>query len=279
MPQTIHTALQEATSLLAPIHDSARLDAEILLAYVLEKERTWLYTWPEHPLDGESLQRYTHLIERRAQGEPVAYLTGQREFWSMRLTLDRSTLIPRPETELLVEQALQHIPADAAWELLDLGTGSGAIALALAGERPRCRITATDYSAAALQVARNNAQQLGLTNLRFVEGDWFSPLHERQFHLIVSNPPYIPDSDPHLRRGDVRHEPVSALASGEDGLDDIRQLLSDARRHLLQDGWLLLEHGYDQAPRIKELFRQQGFDSVHSCQDLQGHPRITLGKC
>lgn len=274
---TITTELQKATRLLEK-HNSARLDAEVLLAHVLGKDRSYLYTWPEQVLDKEHLQHYSNLIERRAQGEPLAYITGRREFWSFSLTVNSATLIPRPETELLVEQALTHIPAAAAWEILDLGTGSGAIALALASERPACRVTATDRSAAALEVARNNAQQLGLTNLLFVEGDWFEPLQDRQFQLIVSNPPYIPRHDPHLTRGDVRFEPRTALASGVDGLDDIRQLLGKSHQHLTKDGWLLLEHGYDQGDPVAELFRQLEFESVHTCRDLQGHGRVSAGK-
>jgi release factor glutamine methyltransferase len=214
------------------------------------------------------------LLDRRKRGEPVAYITGTREFWSIVLNVTPATLIPRPETELLVEKALEHIPRDAAWAIADLGTGSGAIALAIAKERPACRIVATDISSKAIEVAKSNADKIGVTNVEFRAGDWFTPLANNAFDMIVSNPPYIRAGDPHLLRGDVRFEPASALVSGADGLDSISQLAGHAREFLKPGGWLLFEHGWDQAVVIDKLLRQHEYSDMVHHQDLAGHARV-----
>ena len=271
-------ALKQAEQVLAPVSDSARRDAEVLLCHVLNQSLTYLRTWPERELSGVQQTAFDDLIRKRQQGEPVAYLTGEREFWSMPFLVTSDTLIPRPETELLVEQALARLPADAPQTVVDLGTGSGAIALALAKERPNWQLTATDASFAALRIAEKNARRLKLDNVRFEYGSWYTPLRAQRFHAIVSNPPYVADRDPHLAQGDVRFEPNSALVSGDDGLDDIRQIVAGAPAHLLPSGWLLLEHGYDQGELVAALLRQHGFAAVETLRDLAGQLRVTLGQ-
>lgn len=262
----------------ADLGNDALADARLLLAWVVQKGQTFLYAHPEFLPSRAEIAEFTRLIERRVAGEPIAYLTGEREFWSLSLQVTPATLIPRHETELLVEQCLERIPADADWPIADLGTGSGAIALALASERPHCHISATDRKAEALQTAADNAQRLQLDNIDFLNGDWFAPLQQRRFALIASNPPYIADRDPHLQLGDVAHEPRSALASGSDGLDDIRRIIADAPAHLSPGGWLLLEHGYDQGNKILDLFRATGYDDVSDYRDLAGQPRVAAGR-
>ena len=273
----IKELLQLGREQLDNVTDVAALEAELLLAHALQQPRSYLYAWPERQVAAEELQTYAGLIHERRQGRPLAYLTGQREFWSMNLRVSPATLIPRPDTETLVEQALERIPAQAAWELLDLGTGSGAIALALAQERPYCHITATDSSAAALQVARDNAAQLA-PNVRFVEGEWFAPLGDQRFHLIVSNPPYIATHDPHLAQGDVRFEPHSALVAGALGLDAFEAIIAGAPDHLYPHGWLLLEHGFEQADAVQEILEQNEFKTVFSALDAAGQPRVSGGQ-
>lgn len=254
-----------------------RLDAELLLAAALGKPRSFLHTWPERVVSSEVAERYASYLARRRSGEPVAYILGHQGFWSLDLEVAPDTLIPRPDTELLVETALALLPATPA-EVLDLGTGTGAIALALACERLGWKVTGVDRISAAVELAERNRARLKLTNARFVESHWFSALGDQRFALIVSNPPYIPAQDPHLVQGDVRFEPSSALVAGVDGLDDIRQIINDAPQHLLPGGWLLLEHGYDQAPAVRELLAKHGFQSVDSRCDLGGHERISLGQ-
>src|SRR5690606_4258090 len=215
----------------------------------------------------------------RAAGEPVAYLTGRRGFWTLDLAVTPDTLIPRPETELLVEQALQRLGSEAEARVADLGTGSGAIALAIAAERPLARVAAVDRSAGALAVARANALAHGLEGrVEFLAGDWFAPLQGRRFDLVVSNPPYIAEGDPHLARGDLRYEPAPALASGPDGLDAIRTIVAAAPRHLLPGGWLLLEHGFDQGAAVRGLLEARGFAEVATVPDLEGRDRVSLGR-
>jgi release factor glutamine methyltransferase len=273
---TLAAALREAIERLKD-GDSPRLDAELLLAHALERDRSYLSSHPEVTLDGPQAARYAELTAARVRGEPIAYLIGKREFWSLELTVSHATLIPRPETELLVEQVLAQIPIATDWDILDLGTGSGAIALALAKERPRCRIVATDLSAESLAVAESNAARLGLTKLEFTQGDWFGPMAARRFHMIVSNPPYIALSDPHLAQGDLRFEPKQALVSGDDGLDDIRRIVAGAPAHLQGNGTLMLEHGYQQASQVRGLLQAAGFGRVHSALDLAGHERVSMG--
>ena len=216
-----------------------------------------------------------NLLARRKNGEPVAYLTGGREFWSLNLNISPSTLIPRPETELLVEQALRKIPLNAEWNIADLGTGCGAIALALSKERPRCRLIASDLSRPALDVARSNARKFDMTQIEFLEGDWFAPLASRKFELIVSNPPYVAAGDPHLSQGDLRFEPVSALVSGPDGLSAIRHIAEHATLHLKAGGWLIIEHGWDQAREVNSILTGHGYYNIATRKDLSGIDRIT----
>lgn len=272
----ILTALNKASQALVD-SDSPKLDAEVLLAHVLNKGRIHLLTWPEQVLTPEQQTDYFRLIEQRRSGAPVAQLTGRSEFWSLPLNVNQHTLIPRPETELLVEAALERIPANANWEIVDLGTGSGAIALALASERPLCTVHAVERSEEALQLARDNAKQLGLRVL-FHQGSWFEPLADKHFELIISNPPYIPEQDPHLSQGDVRFEPDTALSSGKDGLDDIRHIAHTARQYLKPGAWLMLEHGYDQGQAVREILQAEGYTEIDIIRDLAGHERIGLGR-
>lgn len=274
----IAEAVQQISERLQAVSDSPRLDAELLLCEALGQPRSYLFTWPERALTDEQSASLNALMKRRASGEPVAHILGRREFWSLELAVTADTLIPRPETELLVEAALERIPVDADWKIADLGTGSGAIALAIASERPNCRIIAVERSAGALVVARENAAKHALRNVEFVAGSWFEPLAGRRFQMIVSNPPYIPQQDPHLGQGDVCFEPVTALASGLDGLDDIRHLISLAPAFLSPPGWLLLEHGYDQGERVEALMAQGGFLQPVDLKDLQGHGRVAVGR-
>ncbi|EPG2416496.1 peptide chain release factor N(5)-glutamine methyltransferase [Stenotrophomonas maltophilia] len=258
----------------------ARHEAELLLLHVLERPRSWLFAHATDPLAAADLAAFEALLARRVAGEPVAYLTGRRGFWTLDLEVDPATLIPRPETELLVELALERLPQDQALQLVDLGTGSGAIALALASERPQAQVLATDASPGALAVAARNAARHELRNVRFVEGghDWYAPLQGARFDLIASNPPYIASDDPHLAQGDLRFEPATALASGVDGLDDIRRIVDGGQAHLLPGGWLLIEHGWDQGVAIRALFDAAGFTEVQTVQDLEQRDRITLGR-
>lgn len=273
--------MSDIQSLLAaaelPDSPSPRLDAELLLAHVLGRPRSFLRTWPEHVPSAEQCAAFAELLARRRAGEPVAYLLGRQGFWSLDLEVSPDTLIPRPDTELLVETALQLAPATPL-EVLDLGTGTGAIALALAAERPAWTVTGVDRVEAAVALAARNGERLGLRNARFEPSHWFSALGERRFGLIVSNPPYIAADDRHLSEGDVRFEPTSALVAGADGLDDIRHIIAEAPQHLLPGGWLLLEHGYDQAEAVRELLGTAGFSEVESRRDLGNHQRISLGR-
>ncbi len=220
---------------------------------------------------------YDALLERRLQGEPVAYILGEREFFGLKFKVTPDTLIPRPDTELLVELALQHMPENKGWRVLDMGTGSGAIALSIAHSRPDAEVTAADASGAALDVARENAGRLGVRNISFLQSDWFSALSGQRFDLIVSNPPYIAAADRHLTQGDVRFEPLSALASGADGLDDIRKIVGQAGAYLEHGAWLLLEHGYDQAAQVRDLLHQNGFVEIFSEKDIAGIDRVSGG--
>jgi len=278
MSLTIDQIIRQATQQLADISPSPRLDAEVLLMHITGLARTALITRAQEPLLPEHEERLHALLTRRARGEPIAYLTGKREFWSMELTVTPDVLIPRPETELLVEQALTRIPEDAEWTIADLGTGSGAIALAIAAERSHCRLIATDSSAAALAVARANATRLGIAKVEFRHGEWLKPLAGMRFDVIVSNPPYVRANDPHLTQGDVRFEPESALVAGADGLDAIRCIAADALSFLRPGGWLLFEHGYDQAQAARALLETHGYDRVVTYRDIAGHERVTAGR-
>lgn len=252
-----------------------RVDAELLLLHLLGKPRSWLFAHIDDDLERDVQTAYAELVQRRLQGEPVAYITGHRGFWSLDLEVTPATLIPRPETELLVELALQRLSPDFDGDIADLGTGSGAIALAIARERPRARLIATDASDEALAVARRNAENNRINNVSFLHGDWFAPLAGRQFQLIVSNPPYIEAHDPHLRQGDLRFEPASALASGGDGLDDIRRIVDGARHHLNPQGWLLFEHGWNQGDAVRGLLAATGYVDAFTARDLEDRDRVT----
>jgi len=277
---TIQNALLKAQQQLAALPEGEpKLEAEVLLSFSLHKQRSYLYTWPDKPLEPQQLSQFSDLVTRRIQGEPIAYITGQREFWSLDLKITPDTLIPRPDTELLVELALELIPANHSFIIADLGTGSGAIAAAIASERPACKVFATDISAPALKAAKDNFKQLHLTNIHSGKGAWCSALPQnQQFNLIVSNPPYIPDSDPHLAQGDLPWEPQNALASGTDGLDDIRCIIEQSPNHLTTDGWLLLEHGYDQGAEVRGLLKARGFKQISTQQDLAGQDRVSKGQ-
>ncbi|MBB5876933.1 peptide chain release factor N(5)-glutamine methyltransferase [Xanthomonas sp. 3498] len=255
-----------------------RGDAEALLLHALQRDRAWLFAHAREPLADEAAGRFQALLDRRVQGEPVAYLTGRRGFWTLDLAVGPATLIPRADTERLVELALERLDLAPGRRVADLGTGSGAIALALASERPQAQVLATDLSAAALAVAQANAHAHGLGNVAFAHGPWLAPLVGQRFDLIASNPPYIAADDPHLQQGDLRYEPASALASGPDGLDDLRRIVADAPAHLLPGGWLLLEHGWDQGPAVRALLDAAGFDEVATYQDLEARDRVTLGQ-
>ncbi|MGL4270191.1 MAG: peptide chain release factor N(5)-glutamine methyltransferase [Plesiomonas sp.] len=273
--------LQETTERLQCAgSESARRDAEILFGHVTGKSRSFLLAFPEHVLSAPQCQQLDVLVRRREQGEPIAYVIGEREFWSLPLRVSPATLIPRPDTERLVEEALNRLPASQG-EILDLGTGTGAIALALASERPDCQITGIDLQLEAAALAASNAERLQIGNARFLTGSWFEPLRlenpRRQFVLIASNPPYIDADDPHLGQGDVRFEPRSALVADEQGLADIRLIAAQSREFLLPGGWLLVEHGWQQAPAVQAIFHAAGYQHVQTVQDYGGNDRVTLG--
>lgn len=257
--------------------DSARLDAEVLLALVLNKNRSYFRAFPEVILSHDENEHFQSLLNKRKSGHPIAHITGQREFWSLDLDVNEHTLIPRPDTETLIEFVLENFPQDKL-NVADLGTGSGAIALALASEKPQWNILATDQSEHALAVATNNAKKCQLNNVTLKQGSWFQPLEQSRFDIIISNPPYIPQQDEHLQQGDVRFEPITALASGEDGLDDIRHLIAHAKEYLLPQGWLIIEHGYDQKQAIFDLFKRAGFENISQKNDYGNNPRLSAGQ-
>ena len=275
MSLRIDALLNWATSELTE-SNTARLDAELLLAHILAKPRSYFFTWPEKELSEKEHEAYKKLIEQRKQGTPVAYLTGEREFWNLHLKVTEATLIPRPDTELLVELALaKSLPVNA--KVVDLGTGTGAIALALAKENPTWQMTAADKSPEAAAVARENAIANHIQNVQIIEGSWCEPLTDLPVDMIVSNPPYIRSDDEHLQQGDVRFEPVTALASGVDGLDDIRIIAQQSFTALKPGGYLLLEHGFGQGEAVQQILLDAGFSEVKTDQDLSSHDRVTSG--
>jgi release factor glutamine methyltransferase len=273
--------IQDATARIAAALDltprEARLEARVLAAHAWQVDTAWLIAHDTDLQTTAAIAVFQSLLSQRLEGVPIAYLVGSREFYGRPFLVSNSVLIPRPDTELLVELALAHLPTDQAMDVLDLGTGSGCIAITLALERPLARITAVDQSTAALAIAQHNANRLH-ANVEFLPSDWFAALTGRRFDLIASNPPYIAAADPHLARGDVRFEPLNALASGLDGLDDLRQLIRAASTHLKPDGTLLLEHGYDQAEAVRRLLHDHHFHVPQSWPDLAGILRVSGGK-
>ena len=275
-PVSIENALRDAARRLADSSDTARLDAEVLMCRAIDMPRSYLFAHPEDTLDEAAVGRFTTTVERRAAGEPIAYITGSREFWSMQLMVTPATLVPRPETEILVDLALREIPRKADWNVLDLGTGSGAIALAIARERPLASVTAVDLSADAIAVARQNARQLDVGNVEFLQGDWAEPVAGRSFDLVASNPPYVADGDVFLES--LAAEPRMALVSGDDGYDAIQIIARDCPAILAGGGVLLLEHGCDQATDVADLLQQQGLVDIRCHNDYAGLPRVTAAR-
>jgi release factor glutamine methyltransferase len=260
------------------MHDQAGLDAEVLLAHVLNKPRVYLHTWPEAELSQDQELQFLNMIRQRIAGQPIAYLTGQREFWSLNFAITPDTLIPRPETERLVERTLALLPENETLRVADLGTGSGAIAIALAHERRHWRLYAIDRSLQCVKLAQHNAQRLDIDNLCCINADWGKALADQSFDAIVANPPYIADQDPHLQQGDVRFEPETALTSGPQGLDDLRSLIKDAPRVLKPGGWIVLEHGMDQAENIRNLLNNITFTNITTVLDLVGLERVSCAR-
>lgn len=279
MSTSIKQALAQATDL-QQVSESWRLDAELLLAETLGVSREYLHTWSERPLDAAAQEQYRAQLARRSQGEPIAYILGRREFWDFLLQVTPAVLIPRPETELLVETALEiaRSLASTALRIVDLGTGSGAIALALARELPASRVTAVDRSTAALAVAQTNAATLAVTNIDFLASSWCEQLPADCYDVVVANPPYVAEGDPHLQRGDLRFEPAMALVAPDAGLADIKQIVDQSRSVLRRDGWLLIEHGYTQGDAVHEIFQSRGFRNVECRKDYAGLDRLTIGQ-
>lgn len=280
MPTTLKQCLEKAAAEIevAVGSDSARLDAELLLAEVLNCERTYFYIWPENPLTEDQSKQYNDLLSRRLNGEPIAHILARREFWSLDLEVNNSTLIPRPDTEILVETVLNlNLPKSS--HLLDLGTGTGAIALALATEYPQWSVTAVDVSEDAVALAEVNRERCALNNVAIQQSDWFSSLEtDDAFDIIVSNPPYIDAKDPHLREGDVRFEPLTALVADDNGLADIRLITDQSRYYLKPSGWLVVEHGYQQADAVQSIFKEYNYQSIQTQNDYGGNPRVTFGQ-
>lgn len=272
----IDAILGDAVTRIAGISESPRLDAEILLCRTIDMPRSYLFAHPEDVLDDATFARFDALLRRRLGGEPMAYIMGTREFWSHELLVSSATLVPRPETELLVELALREIPREAAWNILDLGTGCGAIAVALASERQMCEVTAVDINEAALAIAAENARQLALSNLTFAQGSWCEPVRGQLFDLIASNPPYVRANDEAL--ADLRFEPVDALVAGSDGLDAIRTLAAGCGEILRADGTLLIEHGRDQAEDVARILAAAGWAGILNHKDFSGHARVTVAR-
>jgi len=258
--------------------ETPRLDAEILLCFVLNVERSYLYAWRDKIVSKKQYVNYQSFILRRANGEPIAYLTGNKSFWSLDVNVNSATLIPRPETELLVEQALAHLPVQHSGVIIDLGTGSGAIALSLAKERQNYQIIATDFAINALIVAQLNARRLNLKNIQFLTSNWFSALGKMQAKLILSNPPYIAENDEHLLKDGVKYEPRTALVSKNNGLADLQHIIEQAQCYLIEKGWLLVEHGYQQSEAVQAFFKKQGYSCIETYRDLAGLPRVTVGQ-
>ena len=272
---SIRQYLDDGTAILRRVSDSPRLDAELLMGMVLRKPRSFLHAWPEHQLSERDAACYEELLRRRFAGEPIAYMTGIREFWSMPLRVTPAVLIPRPETELLVERALLRLPEDEATRVLDLGAGSGAVSLAIARERPRAQVVGVDISLAALELARGNAKLQKIDNVEFRESDWFDAVRGEKFNIVVGNPPYVAEDDPHLGRGDARFEPRLALDAGAGGMNCFRAILERAHNYIVRQGWLLLEHGPDQHMALRRLLEAQHYHDITLHKDGAGRDRVT----
>jgi len=273
---SIQHTLQTAKRLITD-SETSDLDAEVLLAHVLNVAREHLYMWPEKELTQTQQHTFDALLQKRIDGYPVAYLVGTRAFWNLNLKVTKDVLIPRPETELLIKLILKNYGDQQKIKLLDLGTGSGTIAIVLAHEQPNWNITATEISKAALTIAKTNAKNYQIKNIRFIPSDWFNKIHDYDFDIIVSNPPYVEDNDPCLKARGVCYEPKMALASGADGLNAIRTIISDAKNYLKPDGTLYLEHGFNQAKKVQEIFEEKSYQNIHSLKDLSQHDRVTVG--
>ncbi|MDO9151836.1 MAG: peptide chain release factor N(5)-glutamine methyltransferase [Methylotenera sp.] len=282
MTRTVRTAWIEAQQRiieqLSLEANEAKFEAQLLLQNALNVNRAWLIAHESDALQDNVKASFESLLARRLLGEPIAYIFGYREFFGLNLIVSPDTLIPRPDTETLVEAALNRIPTDVRYSVLDLGTGTGAVALAIAKHRPEAQVMAIDASSTALDIAKRNATQLALTNIDLRLSNWFSALEGERFHLIVSNPPYIEQHDTHLTQGDLRFEPISALASGADGLDDIREIIDNCLLHMQPQGWLMLEHGYNQAHLVTDLMAQTGLVAIETIEDFGGNNRVTIGK-
>ena len=279
----ISTIIQQSCNdlVVAGITDSPKLDVELLLAHAINKTRTYLFTWPERTISSDEFKKFQILFSQRLVGKPIAYILASKEFWGLNFNVNQHTLIPRPDTEILVEETLQKAKNRQGWpphiEILDLGTGSGAIICALKHELPQANATAVDFQAEALAIAKQNALNLQL-NIQFKQSDWLSVFNTEKFHLIVSNPPYIEETDPHLQQGDVRFEPLSALSAKQNGLADIINIVKQAKNFLHPTGWLLIEHGYNQAEQVQNIFQQAGYNEIETRKDYNQQPRITFGK-
>ena len=275
---TIQQALQQARQNLAESSPTAGLDAQVLLSHILQCNTAHLLAWPEKKLNREQIANYRQLIQQRQQGVPVAHLTGLREFWSLNFSVNDSTLIPRPETETLIEFILDKFSDREKIKLLDMGTGTGAIAITIATEKPGWEIFASELIEDALKLARDNSNSHQTSNITFIHSDWFNNIKHNDFDIIVSNPPYIANDDPHLLAGDVRFEPQSALSAGTTGMNDIEHLCAHAKNHLTQNGWLIVEHGYNQKQLVADCFAENGYVEIEHKNDLSGHIRMTAGK-
>jgi len=276
---TYRGLIDDATQQLYDSSELPRIDAEVLLQHVIERPMSWLIAYGDTTATSPHVQSFYELVAKRQQGQPIAYLTGKRDFWTLTLDVNENVLIPRSDTENLVEQALERIPTDAAWQILDLGTGSGAIGLALAKERPNCSVLAIDSQDGALRVAQKNGVANGVTNIEFRQSDWFESLcSDNKFDLIASNPPYIEKDDSHLQQGDLRFEPLSALVASNDGLSDLQTIIKTAPNYLSKNGWLIVEHGYNQAEPVAECFRTYGFEKTELHRDINDLPRCTSGQ-
>jgi release factor glutamine methyltransferase len=275
--QTVAQAIAWATQLLKDTSDTAKLDSEVILLHILDKPKSYLFAWPDAELTKAQCNQFNELVQRRHTGEPVAHIVGEREFWSLPLEVNPSTLIPRPDTETLVEYALGlSLPSHA--KVLDLGTGTGAIALALASEMPEWQITAVDFSEQAVLLAKRNQSKLGFNNVSIKQSNWYQAVQGEKFDLIVSNPPYIEEDDHHLAQGDVRFEPLSALVAADDGMADIKTIIREGRTHLNSGGFLLIEHGFRQAIKLQQYFAQMAYINILTIKDMAGCDRVTLAQ-